>query len=94
MDNGTNEDSARVKTFWLRMRTLNRIAVRRLRQGWGARRSVLLLTTTGRRSGLPRVTPLQFEEQDGLYYVWRYTTENVTAIRQRAEQTYLQSRRS
>lgn len=29
-------------------------------------RLVLLLTTTGRKSGLPRVTPLQYEEHDGL----------------------------
>ncbi len=28
-------------------------------------RLVLLLTTTGRKSGLPRVTPLQYEEIDG-----------------------------
>lgn len=28
-------------------------------------RMVLLLTTTGRNSGLPRVTPLQYEEIDG-----------------------------
>ncbi len=32
-------------------------------------RMVLLLTTTGRRSGLPRVTPLQYEQIDGAYYV-------------------------
>ncbi|MBE0690217.1 MAG: nitroreductase family deazaflavin-dependent oxidoreductase [Anaerolineae bacterium] len=32
-------------------------------------RIVLLLTTTGRRSGLPRVTPLQYEALDGAYYV-------------------------
>ncbi len=32
-------------------------------------RVVLLLTTTGRKSGLPRVTPLQYEEQDGVIYV-------------------------
>lgn len=69
MDNEKYEESARVKAFWLRMRTLNRFVTRRLRQGWGPRRSVLLLTTTGRRSGLPRVTPLQFEAQDGLYFV-------------------------
>ncbi len=30
---------------------------------------VLLLTTTGRRSGRPRVTPLQYEEFDGDIYV-------------------------
>lgn len=28
-------------------------------------RLVLLLTTTGRKSGLPRITPLQYEEIDG-----------------------------
>ncbi len=32
-------------------------------------RLVLLLTTTGRRSGLPRVTPLQYEEINGSIYV-------------------------
>ncbi len=32
-------------------------------------RFVLLLTTTGRKSGLPRVTPLQYDEVDGNYYV-------------------------
>ncbi|MEJ2757947.1 MAG: nitroreductase/quinone reductase family protein [Anaerolineales bacterium] len=30
---------------------------------------VLLLTTTGRKSGLPRVTPLQYECLDGVYHV-------------------------
>ncbi|HSB02723.1 MAG TPA: nitroreductase/quinone reductase family protein [Anaerolineales bacterium] len=30
---------------------------------------ILLLTTTGRRSGRKRVTPLQYEEIDGLYYL-------------------------
>lgn len=30
---------------------------------------ILLLTTTGRRSGLKRVTPLQYEEIDGSYYL-------------------------
>jgi deazaflavin-dependent oxidoreductase (nitroreductase family) len=30
---------------------------------------ILLLTTTGRKSGQPRVTPLQYEEIDGKYYL-------------------------
>jgi len=30
---------------------------------------VLLLTTTGRKSGQPRVTPLQYEEINGEYYL-------------------------
>jgi deazaflavin-dependent oxidoreductase (nitroreductase family) len=32
-------------------------------------RRVLLLTTTGRKSGNPRVTPLQYDEIDGIFYV-------------------------
>jgi deazaflavin-dependent oxidoreductase (nitroreductase family) len=32
-------------------------------------RFVLLLTTTGRKSGRPRTTPLQYEKIDGAYYV-------------------------
>ncbi|MBN1221037.1 MAG: nitroreductase family deazaflavin-dependent oxidoreductase [Anaerolineae bacterium] len=32
-------------------------------------RLVLLLTTIGRKSGQPRVTPLQYEEIDGIIYV-------------------------
>ncbi len=32
-------------------------------------RFVLLLTTVGRKSGLPRVTPLQYDEVDGNFYV-------------------------
>ncbi len=32
-------------------------------------RFVLLLTTTGRKSGQPRVTPLQYEEVNGAIYV-------------------------
>ncbi len=32
-------------------------------------RLILLLTTTGRRSGLPRITPLQYEQIDGAIYV-------------------------
>ncbi|HEY69075.1 MAG TPA: nitroreductase family deazaflavin-dependent oxidoreductase [Anaerolineae bacterium] len=32
-------------------------------------RTILLLTTVGRKSGLPRVTPLLYDEIDGLIYV-------------------------
>ncbi len=32
-------------------------------------RLVLLLTTTGRKTGRPRVTPLQYEEVDGAFYL-------------------------
>lgn len=32
-------------------------------------RLILLLTTTGRKSGFPRTTPLQYEEVDGCFYI-------------------------
>ena len=32
-------------------------------------RIILLLTTTGRKSGKRRVTPLQYEEIDGMFYL-------------------------
>jgi len=46
------------------MKTLYAIGLGRL-----IGRLVLLLTTTGRKTGLPRVTPLQYEEIDGAIYV-------------------------
>jgi deazaflavin-dependent oxidoreductase (nitroreductase family) len=55
---------------WRLLRLMNRrIVTRILATGGGPNRLVLLLTTTGRKSGLPRLTPLQFEEVDGAYYV-------------------------
>jgi deazaflavin-dependent oxidoreductase (nitroreductase family) len=39
------------------------------RRGIGPTNMVLLLTTTGRKSGLPRLTPLQYQLIDGIYYV-------------------------
>ena len=57
------------KTIYHRMKALNARMVANYRRGIGPTRVVLLLTTIGRKSGLPRVTPLQFEEVDGAYYV-------------------------
>jgi deazaflavin-dependent oxidoreductase (nitroreductase family) len=51
------------------MKTLNARMAANYKRGFGPTRIVLLLTTTGRKSGLPRVTPLQFEEVDGDYYI-------------------------
>ena len=52
------------------MRKLNRrIATRVIGRGRGPRGAVLLLTTIGRKSGQPRVTPLQYEEERGVIYV-------------------------
>ncbi len=57
------------ETIYHRMKHLNALMVANYKRGFGPRRIVLLLTTTGRKSGLPRVTPLQFEEFDGDYYI-------------------------
>jgi len=57
------------ETIYHRMKHLNALMVANYTRGFGSGRIVLLLTTTGRKSGLPRVTPLQFEEFDGDYYI-------------------------
>jgi deazaflavin-dependent oxidoreductase (nitroreductase family) len=57
------------KTIYHFMRILNARMAANYKRGIGLTRLVLLLTTTGRKSGLPRVTPLQFEEVDDDYYI-------------------------
>jgi deazaflavin-dependent oxidoreductase (nitroreductase family) len=57
------------KTIYHRMRTLNTRMAANYRRGFGPTRVVLLLTTTGRKSGLPRVTPLQFESVGDVTYI-------------------------
>ena len=55
---------------WRGMRRLNRqLTTRIIGRGRGPQNVVLLLTTIGRKSGQPRVTPLQFEEDQGVIYV-------------------------
>lgn len=51
------------------MSYLNRVMLSRYGSNSKAASRVLILTTTGRRSGHPRPTPLQYEEVDGVYYV-------------------------
>ena len=51
------------------LRRLNPRISQNYQKGIGPTRVVMLLTTTGRKSGLPRVTPLQYEEIDGVYYL-------------------------
>ncbi len=52
------------------MRKMNqRMATSVIGRGRGPRGVVLLLTTIGRKSGQPRVTPLQYEEDQGVIYV-------------------------
>jgi len=55
--------------IWRIMQRLNRRVAHNYQRGIGPARVVMLLTTTGRKSGLPRITPLQFEESDGIYYL-------------------------
>jgi deazaflavin-dependent oxidoreductase (nitroreductase family) len=57
------------QTIYHRMKALNARMAANYRRGIGPTGMVLLLTTTGRRSGLARVTPLQFEEVGGKYYI-------------------------
>src|SRR5512139_2718916 len=59
-----------VSIVWRMMRQLNRrMAAQVIGRGRGPRGVVLLLTTIGRKSGQPRVTPLQYEEDQGVIYV-------------------------
>ena len=61
------KEEQKAPVIWRMMRRMNRLAVKRITSGKGAPKVVLLLTTTGRKSGLPRLTPLQFEVVDGEY---------------------------
>lgn len=55
--------------IWRLMRAGSRRMIATYRTDGKRAEFVLLLTTCGRRSGLPRITPLQYEEIDGSYYV-------------------------
>jgi deazaflavin-dependent oxidoreductase (nitroreductase family) len=57
------------KTIYHRMKSLNTRMMANYKRGFGPTRVVMLLTTIGRKSGLPRQTPLQFEEVGGDYYI-------------------------
>jgi deazaflavin-dependent oxidoreductase (nitroreductase family) len=56
-------------TIYHRMKNLNARMMANYKRGFGPTRVVMLLTTIGRKSGLPRVTPLQYEEVDDDYYI-------------------------
>ena len=59
------------KFDWAKMKNIQKIHRMLYALGLGplVGRIVLLLTTTGRKSGKKRVTPLQYEEIGGLYYL-------------------------
>ncbi len=59
----------RPSPVWRVLRRLNRRVARLVVAGRGPHRLVLALTTNGRRSGLPRVTPLQYERTSDGYLV-------------------------
>jgi len=56
-------------SFWKRMKNIQRIHRIMYAIGFGqvVGNIILLLTTTGRKSGQKRITPLQYEEIDGKY---------------------------
>ena len=54
---------------WRLMRFLNRHVMPKTKPEQRASGLVLLLTTTGRKSGLPRQTRLQYEKEEGVIYV-------------------------
>jgi deazaflavin-dependent oxidoreductase (nitroreductase family) len=56
-------------SLWRKMGAMNRVVISLLERGRGPGSLVLLLTTMGRKSGLPRVTPLQYEEYQGIIYI-------------------------
>jgi len=51
------------------MTKLNARMAANYRHGFSPTHVVMLLTTIGRKSGLPHVTPLQYEGVDGDYYI-------------------------
>ncbi|HEX7541586.1 MAG TPA: nitroreductase/quinone reductase family protein [Anaerolineales bacterium] len=57
--------------FWSRMKNIQRIHRLLYAVGLGpiVGKIILLLTTTGRKSGQKRITPLQYEEIDGKYFL-------------------------
>ena len=57
------------KTIYHRMRALNKHMAANYKRGIGPTRVVLLLTTTGRKSGNPHTTPLQFEQIGEDFYI-------------------------
>jgi deazaflavin-dependent oxidoreductase (nitroreductase family) len=57
------------KTIYHRMKSFNARMAANYQHGIGPTRMVLLLTTVGRKSGLPRITPLQFEEVGSDIYI-------------------------
>ena len=56
-------------SLWRLMRYINPRLLGRFRAGKPPSQMILLLTTTGRKTDRSRITPLQFEHVNGIYYV-------------------------
>ena len=69
--NAPIENIAMDGRFWKRMKFIQKLHRSLYAIGLGPviGRLILLLTTTGRKTGRKCVTPLQYEEIDGLYYL-------------------------
>jgi len=64
------KESSRIPlVFWRAISRLNQGMLSRYGPKSKIAGKVLVLTTRGRKSGLPRLTPLQYEEVEGIYYV-------------------------
>jgi deazaflavin-dependent oxidoreductase (nitroreductase family) len=61
--------TSRPAFFYRIMQKMNLRIAANYRKGLGPTGVVLLLTTVGRKSGLPRTTPIQYEKIDGAYTV-------------------------
>ncbi len=55
--------------FYRLMQKMKPRVIANYQKGLAPWKLVLLLTTTGRKSGLPRVTPVQYEQIDGTMYI-------------------------
>ena len=63
-------NKSRPSIFWRGMHKMNQhMAIQVFGRGHGPGGVVLLLTTIGRKSGQPRVTPLQYEKDNEVIYV-------------------------
>jgi len=51
------------------MKWMNPFAIQNYRRRIGPSKVLLILTTRGRKTGKPHLTPLQFEEIDGSFYI-------------------------
>jgi deazaflavin-dependent oxidoreductase (nitroreductase family) len=64
-----SKQTRKANWIWRIMRRMSNRVIHLVAAGRGPAGVVLVLTTTGRRSGLPRQTPLQYEQVDDDFYI-------------------------